>query len=723
MKTRNYHLLILSSFCILCHLLGEAVRTKNKIYISIDGRSSCFRRLNATHQIGCTSEPNGNVGVVHHISTEDDLNWLLNKGPHAPYAALMHSTYFKMDNVQRLKNSGKINGIMVIHLLENKTLTEIPPSFSPDKSCPLEEYGMYQGTNYSGCQSIKWNKEGQGMMFEDFDFPIFILTNQTEVELIIEECYRKFNQPDPNGNPRDYPLCAVELKDRMDAAKDSETCIRRTNHQQNLNPDKYCDPLGDLNVYATIKAVNNTSDYPVKSVIVAAARMDSFSMFDNVYPSADNHVSGIVALLAAAEAIGKFKDKIKGNVLSKDILFTFLNGEAFDYIGSSRLVYDMQRNQFPLPLSGAAYLHPVTLDHISHFVEVNQLAYRDDNKLWIHTDPISRKNISVEIDTMIKTLKDCGNSSEVGIEEVNNSQPLPPASVQSFLKEKLSIPAVVISDHQREFTNKYYNSRFDLVSQINASYPDSVNKSDWYDYVTVQAKELTKVSTMLARFLYNLSMADSPPDDLNASEKSVTHMLYCFLVSPQCELFREILTADFSKDLSAAPYPFYVGVTIVNNHITALIEKLLGLYVGDKMDNYTSDSCVQPSSDKVYQYMWMQGPLIQNSTSRDGKCIRTTSNTSLAVSPAFTADGNIDENNWRSGRYSAWAESSWAADAISIRLFLIPNPKLEIVTLVIGMVILILSFILCFIFNKKASVIFANNVAENSSITTSHVPS
>ena len=33
----------------------------------------------------------------------------------------------------------------------------------------------------------------------------------------------------------------------------------------------------------------------------------------------------------------------------KNVLFALLNGEAFDYIGSSRMVYDMENGLFPKP--------------------------------------------------------------------------------------------------------------------------------------------------------------------------------------------------------------------------------------------------------------------------------------------------------------------------------------------------------------------------------------
>ena len=46
--------------------------------------------------------------------------------------------------------------------------------------------GMYKGhPDYEGCKDMKWNPEGNNMMFQDIGFPIFILSNTTEVDFII----------------------------------------------------------------------------------------------------------------------------------------------------------------------------------------------------------------------------------------------------------------------------------------------------------------------------------------------------------------------------------------------------------------------------------------------------------------------------------------------------------------------------------------------------------
>ena len=60
----------------------------------------------------------------------------------------------------------------------------------------------------------------------------------------------------------------------------------------------------------------------------------------------------------------------------------------------------MKHNVFPMKEeNGITTLHLVNLSHISHFVEVNQLGYQDDGKIWVHTDPISGRqpNISPEV--------------------------------------------------------------------------------------------------------------------------------------------------------------------------------------------------------------------------------------------------------------------------------------------------------------------------------------
>ena len=52
------------------------------------------------------------------------------------------------------------------------------------------------------------------------------------------QCYEKFNKPDEKGNARVYPLCGAQVKDAMDGARDTPTCIRRSRLITNIDPRK-----------------------------------------------------------------------------------------------------------------------------------------------------------------------------------------------------------------------------------------------------------------------------------------------------------------------------------------------------------------------------------------------------------------------------------------------------------------------------------------------------
>ena len=47
--------------------------------------------------------------------------------------------------------------------------------------------GVYKGTEYEGCKTTSWNPDGSNMMFQDLSFPVFLLTNETEVNFAIHD--------------------------------------------------------------------------------------------------------------------------------------------------------------------------------------------------------------------------------------------------------------------------------------------------------------------------------------------------------------------------------------------------------------------------------------------------------------------------------------------------------------------------------------------------------
>ncbi|XP_025770907.1 LOW QUALITY PROTEIN: nicastrin [Puma concolor] len=276
---------------------------------------------------------------------------------------------------------------------------------SPSVQCPNDGFGIYSnsyGPEFAHCREIPWNPLGDGLAYEDFSFPIFLLEDENETK-VIKQCYRDHNLS-PNGSAPTFPLCAMQLFSHMHAVISTVTCMRRSSIQStfSINPEIVCDPLSDYNVWSMLKPINISGALePDDRVVVAATRLDSRSFFWNVAPGAESAVASFVTQLAAAEALQKAPDAL---TLPRNVMFVFFQGETFDYIGSSRMVYDMEKGKFP-----------VQLENIDSFVELGQVALRNSLELWMHTDPMSQKNESVHnqvIEHLSASL--CFNGSECG---------------------------------------------------------------------------------------------------------------------------------------------------------------------------------------------------------------------------------------------------------------------------------------------------------------------
>lgn len=703
----------------------DSVRTKTKIYADLKTQSACFRHLNATHQLGCGSSQSGNVGVVYYIQHPEDFDWVLKDGPHAPYVVVIDSLNFTGENVNLMrKHTDRVTGILVIDPSEKNStawFSRVPPDgFSVSDTCPNDMSGMYRNNKeLGGCKKMKWNTAGTGLMREDIGIPVFALTDPTDVDKVLNKCFSKFNKRAKDKSARGYPLCAAEVKTAMLAAVDTETCLRRSGRVFSLvGTAIFCDPLGNRNVHVTMMDMPQRETRPIDSVIVVGARMDSTSLFNTEYRAADTAVAGLVSLLATMEALFKTKDTIRKTKNAKDIMFTLFQGETFDYIGSSNMVYLMQREQFPQdysPNSKKVYLGKIGLRHINQIVELNQVGHRDDEgSLWMHTDPNNYKEAEQKIKDITDGLIQGAQGLNVTFNPADEKLPLPPASSQRFLMERTEIPVVVITDHQEQFTNKFYNSRLDIADVIDATdYPPSLSKEEKYDYITTQAELISGLSTALARYLYQASTGVAPDDKtkeiLTANSSSVAHMLYCFLVSPNCELFKQNVAAVDAESLESAdsPYTFYVGVysTTAASEVTTLARNLMARFAGDIVD-LPESKCKADNEDMRYSYRYVQGNLDGDGKKRQGWCIKSSAQMTPALSPAF----QTDDYDMKSGKYSTWSESRWENEGLSVRLFLVPSRQLEVSIFAAGVVVLVFSMLLVYWCGINANHIFTNRL-------------
>ena len=92
-------------------------KLKDSIYTDIDEIWPCFRRLNGTAEIGCTSSIGGNVGVVLYIKDEADVA-KVSDDAFAPYIVLIDPAIFSGQLLNRLKSSGNVNGVILPSVTE-----------------------------------------------------------------------------------------------------------------------------------------------------------------------------------------------------------------------------------------------------------------------------------------------------------------------------------------------------------------------------------------------------------------------------------------------------------------------------------------------------------------------------------------------------------------------------------------------------------------------------
>ncbi|NP_001123711.2 nicastrin [Xenopus tropicalis] len=681
--------LVVALLAVVCG--GNSV--ERKIYIPLNSTAPCVRLLNATHQVGCQSSKNGDTGVIHVVEQEDDLQWVLESGPHPPYMVVLEASLLRRDTMQKLKGSTRVSGIAV-------TFSQTGPAagFSPDPQCPNDGFGLYtsdHGPQFAHCNHTTWNPLGSGISYEDFQFPIFLLREENETE-VIKQCYREHNMPQ-NGSAPQYPLCAMQLSSFMYGVTNTVTCMRRNSLQSSFSLSAgVCDTIIVHNVWSSLKPINTTGTVPPEEqIVVAAARADSHSFFWNLAPGADSTVSGFVTLLAAAEALHKRNDT---QDLPRNIMFVLFQGEVYDYIGSSRMVYDMEKGRFP-----------VSLGNIHSFVELNQVALRNDSFLWVHTDPISRTNetVNATVQEVVDSLVAASQGSNVTIQEVDRSQPLPPASLQRFLRVR-NIPGVVLTDHRTAYSNRYYHSVYDTADNIHMRYPEGLTKDEELKYVTDTARSLAGVATVLANSLYRLAGGKST-EEIKADPNTVTQMLYGFLKMSNNSWFQSIIRDEWRNVLEATQPQYYMTGTIKSTSrepnsparlLLAVFANLTGAVV-----NLTKEECQNPDkiddpNKELYSYTWVQGPLDGNSTSRLPFCVRSATHSHVAESPAFELD------QWDSTEYSTWTESRWKE--IKARIFLVPSHELEVITLVVGIAVLLVSLLTTYFINAKADILFTN---------------
>ncbi|XP_003739717.1 nicastrin [Galendromus occidentalis] len=622
----------------------------------------CFRRLNDTHQFGCSSDYNGNVGVVHVVRGSKDIEYVESTGPPTKYMALIDDVDLRVDTLDRFAKSNRVSGVLVTQT--NKKAQ----AFSIDDTCPNRYSSFYKGEESCQKNKIDGNKVSSALL-RDYPFPIFYV-NETLTEKVIV-CYNKFNKDTTQNSLYEKRKCSLKMFAPMNAAVDSKTCLRRTQLLSYFTlPTHFCDPLENKNVFALLEASE-----PAQETVIIAARLDSFSLFSGLAPGADSAVSGIVSLLTLAEALTKVKSS---TIRNKNILFALFNGEAFDYIGSSRCILD---------LTNGGFAYNLGMDNITSIIELNQLFLTTDSeKNWFahvdaeqYNDPEMRK----KLDAILTSLKASGRI----VDSVDND--LPPSSARRFLNDKPKLATVVLTNYKQTFANHYYNSIFD-------SYPHRISDIP---------KQSEKLQGLLASVgdtvLKMVAPPGSSPAPLEINKQLIDDLLVCYLRNSSCPRFQAVVNSISRKILREEPHSLYVSVSPpsgTTSGSTALTYLSLVRYSGRVVDNVTdAEACLalhRANTERNYTWMYGENP----KPSEPGICVEHLATMTTARSPAFDSQDS-DELH-----YSTWTESIWSQPEMS--LFIQASVRSQYTALALGFVIFATSLLLSVLIYRKSDDIF-----------------
>eukprot|EP00048_Salpingoeca_helianthica_P015242 m.225766 g.225766 ORF g.225766 m.225766 type:complete len:660 (+) comp16783_c0_seq1:38-2017(+) len=639
-------------FALVCALAltVSANQVHDKTYKTLNGKASCTRLMNDHEQIGCQSPRKGASGVLFKIDDASDVNVLLYSAPKDEYVPLIaYSVFSKNTSIAPLLRSDLITGMLVYDDSSSQGL-----SFSPDSVLPNANEGLPYGTQ--GTPNVNWNPVGggfnrfqanfsEGLMFLDFDVPIFYLTSDDNATVF--SCYNAHNQI-VNGVLPKYPQCGIELNSFMWGAGDSRTCMRRA----------LCDALSNQSPYGYLRSPNATEE-----VVMVTAKLDSSAFFHDLSYGAEADASGLIVALAAAELLGRTANNASRS-LPRNIMFSLFHGEAFGYIGSSRMAWDMNLNNNPLPLN-----------KVSHFVELGQLALVQSNTVHVHSFNSNSAKVVQAKDALTAA------SASLTGPTINalSATELPPASLRAFLQE-MSGPArtafggVVLTDYDATgFENQAFHSHLDKAANI--QFAD--NSSAVVTQLCTLSAVVAKSAWMLAANTTSITMPDTAADCA-----LVASLLQCLTKDQSCPLVASMVG---SVGPAGSPMSRYIGVANggLDRSTYFLLNVLAWALASNRNASIDAAACVpvnRPPSPQPYRL-------------RNGACVLTNTYSWPALSPAFYADGSNLRPSYNP-RYSTWTEARWGS--VSMRIFLVDSPSAQATILGGGVIMLVFCFALVY---------------------------
>lgn len=614
------------------------------MYVDFDGYP-CVRLLNLTGEIGCSNP--GRDKVVAPVVRYKNVNEFSK-----PSAVLVSLDEF-LELVGRISNDSSIAKNIGGVLVEQGMDTQIKlKGFSPDQKFPGAEYAPYKSIDY------EWNPTGSGMMWRAYSFPVFLLT-EGGAQLVQEVAMN--NEKKRN----DYTADVVEFDSVMQTTKsgthDSESCLQ----------EQTCFPLGGYSVWSSLPPINNSSTNHSKPIILTVASMDSASFFRDKNLGAESPISGLIALLAAVDSLSHVNGL---DDLGKQLVFSVFTGEAWGYLGSRRFLFELD-----LQSEAVKGLNSSLIETVIEIGSVGKGFSQGNSTFFAHTAAVS-----LATNETLNALKHARDSLEnITVSSASTLNPgIPPSSLMAFLKKNPSTSGMVLEDFDTSFSDKFYHSHLDDMSNINSS-------------------SIVAAASLVARTLYILASDDknissTALDAINVNASLVEELMSCLLdCEPglSCELVKSyIVPANQCPN-------HYVGVILgepSSNPYLGYVDDV-SRFIWNFLADRTSSSMEDASSDCSKECSNKGGVCIKAEVDGKGVCAISTTR----YVPAYSTRLNYESGTWHvlpsdssdpMGMVDpVWTESNW--DTIRLRVYTVQDAAFDRLVLLAGITITVMAYL------------------------------
>ncbi|KAH7679830.1 nicastrin protein [Dioscorea alata] len=402
------------------------------MYLTVEGYP-CVRLLNLSGEIGCSNPGSGKVvaPIVRFGNAHDQLDRLS-----TVLISIDEMQSFFLRVSSDLYFAQKVAGVLVEPSNLNKSI-----GFSPVEKFPQAAFAPYQSLNY------EWNPTGSGIMWNSYDFPVFLLSEKSAS--IVHEIVIK-NMKDNTAYLTDVAEFDLVMQTTKVGTHDSESCLKEGS----------CLPLGGYSVWSSLPPINISSLGPPKPILLTIVSQDSASFFRDKSIGADSPLSGLIALLAAVDALSNIGSLDK---LQKQLVFAVFTGEAWGYLGSRRFLHELD-----IGTDGLKGLNGTLIEQVLEIGSVGKGSGEGVTTFYAHTEVDSSKTKEM-LNALQKASVSLGTDN-VKMKRADASNPgLPPSSMMAFLRKNKSTSGVVLEEFDGSFSNKFYHSHLDNPSNINSS--------------------------------------------------------------------------------------------------------------------------------------------------------------------------------------------------------------------------------------------------------------